>query len=326
MPAGTASGAVSRVIIRSGFSPDTPSGWAPADLQSAYNLPSAAKGRGQIVAIVDAYDNPQVAKDLATYRSTFKLSKAIFTKYNQEGQTSNYPARDESWGIQIDLDVEMVSASCPNCKIYLVEANSSAWSDLEAAQAEAVTLGAHIVSNSFNGAGADESYWDTPGVTYVASSADSGGGLQEPASFEQVIAVGGTTLTRGGGGSRGWTESILGQNGGCVSGQKPPWQQDKYARFCHGRLGDDVSAIADNVAEYDSYGLGGWTTVSGTAIGAPFLSGVFGLAGNAKSQDGGRTFWLTSHHQYLYQVETNGKYVKYSEGGGWGSPNGIGAF
>jgi subtilase family serine protease len=317
---------MSSVIVRSGLSSKVPSGWAPADLQSAYNLPSATKGKGQIVAIVEAYDNPRVAKDLAKYRATFKLSKAIFTKYNQEGQTSNYPAGDESWGIQIDLDVEMVSASCPNCTIYLVEANSSAWSDLEAAQAEAVTLGAHIVSNSFNGGGADESFWDTRGVTYVASSADAGGGLEEPASFEHVVAVGGTTLSRGGGGSRGWTESIWIQNGGCVSGQKPAWQRDKYAKFCHGRLGNDVSAIANNVAEYDSYGLGGWTIVTGTQVGAPFLAGVFGLAGNAENQNGGRTFWLTSHHQYLYQVEKNGKYVKYSEGGGWGSPNGTGAF
>jgi hypothetical protein len=43
-------------------------------------------------------------------------------------------------------------------------------------------------------------------------------------------------------------------------------------------------------------------------------------------QDGGRTFWQTAHHQYLYRVESGGKYVRYSTGSGWGTPDGVGAF
>jgi len=326
-PAGVPGAAAPALIESSGVRHDTPQGWTPAELQSAYNLPSASDGKGQIVAIVAAYDNPNVASDLAEYRSTFGLGVANFTKYNQSGQQGNYPAGSTGWGVIIDLSAEMVSASCPNCTIYLVEANSSSWSDIETAQAEAVTLGAHIVSDSFTGTGADESYWNTPGVTYVASSGDTGSGLAEPAAFERVVAVGGTMLAKGGGGSRGWTESVWVTSGGCAAGPKPPWQQhSKYAKSCQGRLGNDVSAIADNVALYDSYGESGWSTVSGTAIGAPFLSGVFGLAGNANKQDGGRTFWLSSHHRFLYQIEENGKYVRYSESGGWGTPDGIGAF
>jgi subtilase family serine protease len=50
----------------------TPSGWAPADLQSAYRLPSTG-GAGQTVAIVDAYDNPNAESDLAVYRAQFGL-------------------------------------------------------------------------------------------------------------------------------------------------------------------------------------------------------------------------------------------------------------
>jgi hypothetical protein len=92
-------------------------GWGAQDIEAAYNFPSATRGSGQIVAIVDAYDNPMVAKDLAKYRSHFALPKAKFYKYNQEGEQSNYPKGDVGWGVEIDLDVEMVSASCPNCTI-----------------------------------------------------------------------------------------------------------------------------------------------------------------------------------------------------------------
>ena len=104
---------------------DKEPGWGARDIEAAYNLPSSSKGSGQIVAIVDAYDNPNVASDLAVYRSHYGLPKAKFYKYNQDGQQSHYPkGRRGNWGSEIDLDVEMVSASCPNCTIYLVEANS----------------------------------------------------------------------------------------------------------------------------------------------------------------------------------------------------------
>ncbi len=130
-------------------------GWAPADLQARYKLPSSTKGSGQIVAIVDAYDNPNVASDLATYRSNYDLGTANFTKYNQQGKTGNYPQGNTGWGIQIDLDVEMVSASCPLCTIYLIEANSADGSDLAASVREAVKLGVHIVNTSWGCAGSD---------------------------------------------------------------------------------------------------------------------------------------------------------------------------
>jgi subtilase family serine protease len=310
------------------FRPDTPAGWAPADLQAAYNLPSAAKGKGQIVALVDAYDNPDVASDLAAYRSTYGLPTANFAKYNQKGQQSNYPSGSPGWGVEIDLDVDMVSASCPKCTIYLVEANSSQWSDIETAQVEAVKLGAHIVSDSFGGTGADEHYWNNPDVAEMASAGDSGLGLEDPATFIHVAAVGGTVLSKGGGGKRGWTESVWADaGGGCSSGEsKPGWQHDRYAKSCKGRVGDDVSAVAEGVAEYDTYGESGWITVDGTSISSPLIAGVFGLAGNATEKVGGRTFWLKLHDPYIYRVEENGKYVRFSYGGGWGTPDGIGAF
>jgi hypothetical protein len=53
---------------------------------------------------------------------------------------------------------------------------------------------------------------------------------------------------------------------------------------------------------------------------------VFGLAANATKQDAGRTFWESAHHKYLYEVEVNGKYARYTDGGGWGTPDGVQAF
>src|SRR5271166_6188054 len=73
-------------------------GWQPANFQAVYNLPSSTNGKGQIVAIVDAYDNPNAASDLSTYRTEFSLGTANFTKYNQTGQTSNYPTGNKNWG------------------------------------------------------------------------------------------------------------------------------------------------------------------------------------------------------------------------------------
>ena len=87
-------------------------GWGARDIEAAYNLPSSTKGSGQIVAIVDAFDNPDVASDLAAYRPHFGLPKAKFYKYNQDGQQRTLSQRQHGLGgIEIDLDVEMVSAS-----------------------------------------------------------------------------------------------------------------------------------------------------------------------------------------------------------------------
>ena len=259
-----------------------------------------SNGSGQIVAIVDAYDNPNVGSDLATYRSEFGLGSANFTKYNQEGQQSNYPAGSADWGIEIDLDVDMVSAACPKCTIILVEANSSNFSDLGTAEVEAVKLGAHIVSNSYSGTGCTGTCgygtdYDTKGVEYLASAGDDGFGIGAPAQVDTVVSVGGTSLTKDTGTKRGWTETAWsGTGAGCSSVTKPSWQHDPGCTF---RTANDVAADANpdtGVAEYDSYDYRGWFVVGGTSVSSPLLGGAYGLAGNAKSEIGGKAFWTLS--------------------------------
>jgi subtilase family serine protease len=333
------------LIVKTGVQPDV-AGWGPSDLQAAYNLPSSSKGLGQIVAIVDAYDNPNVASDLAAYRSYFRLPPANFTKYNQQGQQGNYPQKCDhnpkissfGWCIEIDLDVEMISAACPNCTIYLVEASDN--NNLGAAEKEAVKLGAHIISNSWTWGRPFESDFDTPGVVYLAAAGDSNYGSYVPARFANVVSVGGTFLAKKG---SKYKEIVWpGTGGGCANGvAKPSWQHDPA---CTSRTQNDVAAVAWDVAEYDSYNYSGWISVGGTSVATPLIASVYALAGNARSQHAGKTFWtLTTQERkkYLHVISEGsngncdgsylctagtGQYGTYSGPTGWGTPNGIGAF
>jgi Subtilase family len=328
------------LIIRTGVQPDL-AGWAPSNVQAAYNLPSSSKGKGQIVAIVDAHDNPNVASDLATYRSHFGLPPANFTKYNQEGQQGNYPKGNTNWGNEIDADTQMVSASCPNCTIYLIEARNNSVPNLGAAEKEAVKLGAHIISNSWGCQICKNkpSHFDSPGVTYLAAVGDDGYGVEYPAGFASVIAVGGTYLAKRG--SKYREVVWLSSGGGCSDQAKPSWQHDPDCTY---RTANDISAVADDVAEYDSYGGYGWETVGGTSIPTPLVAGIYGLAGNASSQHAGKRLWTLTKRErnkdlhvishgsdgacggsYLCTAGT-GQYGTYSGPAGWGTPNGIGAF
>jgi hypothetical protein len=321
-------------------------GWTSSELEAAYNLPFKTKGSGQTVAIVDAYDNPDVVSDFATYRSDMGLPKGTLTKYNQEGQTSGYPTGSPDWGVEIDLDVEMVSTSCPLCKVILVEANSSSWSDIETAETEAVKLKATIVSNSYDGTGASESDYDASGVTYLASSGDSpesnGSGLYDPATFQHVIAVGGTVLETNTD-KRKYKEIVWSDTGGGCSStdeSKPSWQKDPD---CSYRTGSDIGAVAVDAAEYDSYDEGGWIQVDGTSISSPLVAGMVALAGNSTKQTGGENLWKLSKKKQkkdIYPVtegssgSCGGTYLCtagtkqfgiFSGPTGWGTPHGVGA-
>ncbi len=320
-------------------------GWGVPDIETAYNLPSATKGSGVIVAVVDAFDNPNVASDLAAYRSNYGLPAANFFKYNQTGKQGHYPKGDPGWGVEIDLDVQMVSAACPNCTIYLIEAKTNSSKNLYQAEKEAVALGATIVTNSWGGGGGNPSRnaFTTPGVVYLASAGDGGYGMQDPADFQTVVSVGGTVLSKS---SSAYTERVWPDSGGgCSVVNKPTWQNDPN---CSKKTGNDVSAVASGVAIYDSYPSGGWGTVGGTSVSSPLLAGVFGLANNSAKQDGGKNFWTLSKKKlgkslhaitsgsvvncppslvgtYLCAAGT-GEFGQYSAPTGWGTPNGIGAF
>jgi len=283
------------LVVRPMITPDLgglPSGYSPADLQDAYVLPSGTAGSGQTVAIVDAFDDPKAEADLAVYRSTFGLSacttsNGCFKKVDQNGGT-NYPTGNAGWAEEISLDLDMVSAICPNCHILLVEATTNSFVNLGTAVNRAVLLGATEVSNSYGGSEFssettfENSYYNHAGVPITASSGDNGYGVSFPASSRYVTAVGGTSLNIVEG---YWIETAWsGAGSGCSAYEpKPSWQKDSG---CGKRTVADVSAVADpntGVSVYDTYQQTGWLVFGGTSVAAPIIASVYALAGNGKS-------------------------------------------
>ena len=336
------------VTPRRGIQPQAaPSGLGPADLQSAYALPSSSAGSGQTVAVVDAYDNPNAESDLATYRSQYGLppctsAGGCFKKVNQTGGSS-LPTADAGWAEEESLDLDMVSAVCPSCHILLVEASQPSMSDLGTAVNTAISLGAKYVSNSYGGSedstdpGSDSAYFNHPGVAITVSSGDSGYGVEYPAASQYVTAVGGTSLSRASN-ARGWTESAWsGAGSGCSAyDAKPSWQKDTG---CSKRTVADVSAVADpntGLAVYDTYQTGGWLVVGGTSASAPIIAGTYALAGPPASGSYAASSPY-AHTSALYDITSgnNGScgpaYLCTTGAGydgptGLGTPNGVTAF
>ncbi len=332
-----------------GVHPATPSGYGPSDLRSAYALP-ANGGAGQTIAIVDAYDDPNAASDMATYRAQYGLpacGSGCFTKVSQTGSTTSLPSPDAGWAEETSLDLDMVSAIAPNAHIILVEATSPTMANLGTSVNRGVTMGAKFVSNSYGGGESssdtsyDNSYFNHPGVAITVSSGDSGYGVEYPAASKYVTAVGGTALNRASN-ARGWSESVWSTNSsegagsGCSSyDAKPSWQHDSG---CSRRTVADVSAVADpatGVAVYDTYGVGGWLVFGGTSVAAPLIAGVYADAGTPSSGSYPASFPY-AHTGNLNDVTTGqtstcGTYlckaqVGYDGPTGLGTPNGLTAF
>jgi hypothetical protein len=286
----------------------------PADLRAAYGLTSASvnDGAGETVAIVDAYGDPAIKSDLAKYRSNWNLpacsgtGAGCLTVLNENGASSPLPAAplgdNLTWEDETALDVEMVSAICPNCAIDLFQANSPGISDLGAAENSAAKV-SKFISNSWGGgdfpgeSAFDATYFNHPGVVMAFASGDYGFGPGYPASSQLVTSVGGTYLTSSSG-SRGYAETVwngqdtatgTGTAAGCSSGEgKPSWQADSG---CANRTENDVAAVADAPFGIDEYSSSGNCANNGTfgelndcrafgtSVAAPIIAAVYALAG-----------------------------------------------
>ncbi|HEX4014120.1 MAG TPA: hypothetical protein VHX17_09585 [Candidatus Cybelea sp.] len=334
-------------------SPSSGCGFTPQELEAAYKLTGDIKnGSGVKVAVIEAGDLSSASTDLATYRSQFNLGTGNMTKYNENGQTSNYPpsCEDYSWCAETALDIDMISASCPKCTILLMEAQGGI-SDFETAEATAVTLGATVLSNSWICYGSWDcddtnfpNYFNTKGVTYLASSGDDGyNSIGGPSVLSTVIAAGGTQLE---GSGKTFTESAWNDAGaGCASSTvvgspgvpKPSWQKDPG---CTSRTDADVSSesgCSPGVAEYISE-YGGWISECGTSVASPFLAGVVAVKGNQAKIDAGAGFWQLNKKKLkrdLHAIESGsdgscggsylctagtGQFKQYSGPTGWGTP------
>ena len=329
-------------------------GYGPSQLQAAYGLTSASasNGSGRTIALVDAFDYPTAASDLAAYRSAAGLPAANFTKVNQNGQASPLPSpapSTDDWTGEAALDLDMASAICPLCNIVLVEAQDDTGNGLYVAQNTAASMAGYI-SNSWGGAESssetsmDSSYFThASGIVTTVSAGDSDYGVSYPATSPKVVSVGGTALNTASN-SRGWTESVWnttpgseGTGSGCSAYEaKPSWQSSlSLPSGCNNRIDNDVAADADpatGVAVYDTYNNnGGWNEIGGTSASSPMVAAMFALAGNAGAnpaqdiyQHTSNFFDVTSGNDgsctpaYLCTAQTG-----FDGPTGWGTPNGI---
>ncbi|MGZ4341816.1 MAG: hypothetical protein ACXVHX_07110 [Solirubrobacteraceae bacterium] len=250
------------------------------------------------MAVVDAYDDPTAESDLATFRSTSGLAacttaNGCFRKANQTGADSPLPAGDKGWEEEISLDLDAVSALCPNRHLLLVEASSTMSTDMTAAMQTAAALGARQISDSWSVSSSlpPGGTYTLPGVDIVAATGDHGypgaGVDNYPAAFAGVTAAGGTSLSAAsnGQGGRGFAESAWslsngwGGSSGCdLRLPKPMYQSDGG---CAGRAYADVSADADpstGLKIYDS-GNGGWLLMGGTSLATPLIAAYYAITG-----------------------------------------------
>ena len=280
-------------------------GYTPTQLQAAYGLASAAAAANTgTVAIVDAFNDPKALADLTKYRSDAGLPACTVASgclkiVNQAGGTTPLPGTDPTggWEVEESLDLDMVSAICPHCKILLVEAKSANITDLAPAENYAASH-AKFVSNSwgsggeFIGENSLDSVFNHPGVVITAASGDFGYGAQYPASSQLVTSVGGTSLTQPS--PTTWAQTAWsGAGSGCSTLEpKPAWQTDTNATTgCLNRTENDVSAVADpntGVAVYDTFpntiGVpSGYNPIGGTSASTPIIASVYALAGTARA-------------------------------------------
>jgi hypothetical protein len=327
-------GLEARALLSATFYPDiewlndaaggtTVSGYTPAQVRRAYGFDQvrlgdgsvAADGAGQTIAIIDAFNHPNIASDLNVFSTQFALPAADLKVVNQTGGT-RLPATDAGWAGEIALDVEWAHAIAPAASILLVEANSAQDSDLMAAVDYARhAAGVSVISMSWGGSEyfsfrGDESSTQLafdqtfttpaahPGVTFIASAGDSGfnNGVQWPASSPNVIAVGGTSLqTQDAAGTYlgegPWRGVRSGTSGGFSQVEPEPAYQ-QAAQQSGARSTPDVGYNGDpntGFAVYDSVafnGSSGWDVVGGTSAGAPQWAALVAIANQGRALAG----------------------------------------
>ncbi len=343
--------ALSQAFSRAARSCNRSAPYCASDLQAAYGLSTIAKsaGRGSIVAVVDAYGYPNASVDLAVYRKSMGLPACTIATgclkvVNQSGQLAPLPKPNadpsDDWRPEEALDLDMVSAICPNCKIVLVQANSNRASDLAAGVNAAVARGAIAIGNSYSGTEEDaaNSAYQHAGRAITASAGDSGTGARAPCSYTGVVCVGGTSLVATSFG-RGWSERAWRLTGsGCSADVgKPQWQQ--RLKGCSMRAEADISAVADpstGVAFFES-AAGGWMQIGGTSVSAPIVAAMFALGPTAARTNAPQWIWRHGGSSAYHDVMSgsNGDcsilYLCHAREGydgptGWGTPAGISGF
>jgi beta-lactam-binding protein with PASTA domain len=310
--------------------------YTPAQIRSAYGMPAlistttsvtsaqaAQMGAGQTIYIIDAYDDPNVAAELASFDSNFGLPGCTVTSIptsaslplsaapttgctfsivhtDQNGaMTAPAPAYDSGWAVEIALDVQWAHATAPYARIILIEAQNSSSSLLIQAVQLADQMGPGVVSQSFGAtetgswsSSYDATAYGSPNMTYLAAAGDAGVGVDWPAVSSHVLAVAGTSLSYAGSGPR--TETVWSGTGGGVSAYTATPQYQTLAVPGLGapahRAVADVSFNADPyTGQFVAVIAQGSTTVAywavgGTSLATPQWAGLIAVANALRAQ------------------------------------------
>jgi Subtilase family len=288
-------------------------GFTPYQIRHAYGFDAInftkrttvvpGNGAGQTIAVIDPFDDPQIANDLAAFDSAFGIPAP--PSFQEVGQTGGpVPTQtNEGWAVETSLDVEWAHALAPGANILLVEANSDFLTDLFAgAQFAATQAGVSVVNMSF-GSGefqteaSYDSMFTTPhghqGVTFVASTGDTGAPGEYPAYSPNVLAVGGTSLTLDAAGNyaseTGWGSGAgqPGSGGGQSLVEREPAFQMSVQHSGMRQI-PDVAFDADpntGVPICDTLGFSGqtgWFQTGGTSFAAPAWSALMAIGNQGR--------------------------------------------
>ena len=315
----------------------------PAQIQAAYGLNAitftsngkavAGNGTGQTIAIIDAYNDPNAAAELAKFDATYGLPAANLAVDNL-GSAGNTNA---GWAEEEALDIEAAHLAAPGAKILLIEAKSASVADLMAGVAAAnSTAGVTVVSMSWGGSDSSsqlayDSYFTHPGITYLAASGDSGAGAEWPSDSPNVIAVGGTSLAVSSTGTRTSEVAWSSSGGGISSVESEPSYQDVAQKTGY-RTTPDVSAVADPSTGISMYTVagGGSVQVGGTSLSTPIWAGLIAVADQGRVLAGKPTLSSTQALADLYNAPSGSFYdvtggsrasTSYDTSTGLGTPN-----
>ena len=323
----------------------TPAGYGPGELEAAYKIDLAkAPAKAPTVVLIDAYGYANLESDLATYRTTYNLpacttASGCLTIVNQSGQTSPLPGAPpagDDWTVETALDLDMVSAGCPSCKIVVVQADDDTGDGLFVANNLPSTLGATVVSNSWGGpeqsgtpATLYESYFNHPGAAIFVAAGDNGyddagQGPDYPSTSGYTIAVGATSLTQATN-ARGWSETAWSSGGSScsLSIPKPSYQS---GTSCSYKATTDLAAVGDPQNGVAIYNNGAWQVVGGTSAASPLTAAIFAFTGNGNPE--GLGAFVKANAQAFNDVTSgsNGTCgnILCTAGVGWDGPTGWG--
>lgn len=348
--------------------------YTPAQIRAAYKLPSIASatkaqlGAGQTIYIVNAKHDPNIVAELAAFNSKFSLpscsnrtltatttlpltaasssSCELVIAYSTSGAalSNTAPAYDSGWATEIALDVQWAHAIAPLARLVLIEAPDASVNNLAGAIRLATRMGPGVVSMSF---GANEGSWvsslessfATSGMSYLAATGDNGAAVSWPAVSSRVVAVGGTSLTWTGSGSR--SETTWSSTGGGISSFVA---QPSYQAGTNNASKRAVADVAFNANPYTGQYVAtmaqgstsvSWISAGGTSLSTPQWAGLLAVANALRAQGGKASLGLPHGTLYSSVAKTPGTLLDVTTGSngscgtcaaaaGYDTPTGLG--